>query len=133
MSKKKYNPDVIYLCKLPSKENIEKEFGRIVNDDVVLTKERIKHIEERRNYYADFVTIHLLETIKEYDYIITCIDECVRFVKEYDKVNNNILVKLSLNNEEEANSVLTGIMINNKELKRLIKKYKVIENRKGKY
>lgn len=133
MSKKKYNPDVIYLCKLPSKENIEKEFGRIVNDDVVLTKERIKHIEKRRNYYADFVTIHLLETIKEYDFILTCRDNCVRFIKEYDEVKNNILVKLSLNDAEKANSVMTGMMINNKELKRLIKKYKIIERRKKKY
>ena len=37
MSKHKYNDDVIYLCKLPAKEKIEKEYGTILNDDVVLT------------------------------------------------------------------------------------------------
>lgn len=127
MSKYKYNSDVIYLCKLPSKDVIEKEFGKIVNDDIVLTKERIKHIEDRRKDDADFIKIHLLQTIKDYDYIIKSKDECVRFIKLFEESNNNILVKLSLNNIEKANSVITGIKINKKELNRLINKNKVID------
>ena len=129
MGKNKYNSDVMYLCKLPSKETIEKEYGRIINDDVVLTKERIKHIEERRKKDADFIKIHLLETIKEFDFILSSKNECVRFIKEYDDSNNNILIKLSLKNKEKANSIITGIVINKSELKRLIKNNKIIERK----
>lgn len=110
----KYNNDVIYLCKLPSKEILEKEFGKIVNDDVIITKERIKHIEERRKEDADFVKIHMLDTIKEYDYIIDARDNCIKFIKSYDNKDNVVVTWLSLSDSKYANSILTCERINKK-------------------
>jgi len=122
-----YNSDVIYLCKLPSKEIIEKEFGRIVNDDVVLTKERIKHIEERRKNDADFIKIHLLETIKNYDYMLDAGNGCIKVIKQIDNNDNVVVIWLSLHNIEQANSVLTAERINARETRRLLSKNKVID------
>lgn len=117
----RYNNDVIYLCKLPSKEILEKEFGKIVNDDVIITKERIKHIEERRKDDADYVKIHMLDTIQNYDYLIKGKDGCVQFIKEIDSHDNLIVIWLSLNDMTKANSIMSGIRIRKKELIRLLK------------
>ena len=124
-----YNSDVIYLCKLPAKQLLENEFGTIVNDDVVISQERIKHIENRRIYDYGFVIIHLLETIKEYDYLISSKDNTIRYIKKYNNNDNLILVKLSLNDKNKANSVITGIKINDKELKRLLRNNKIIDKK----
>lgn len=126
---RKYNDDVIYLCKLPAKQLLEKVYGKIVNDDVVLTKERQRHIEERRKGDADFVKIHLIETIKDYDYIVDAEEGCVKFLKSFENSKNAVVVWLSLSRKEQANSVLTGERINKRELNRLLKNKGVIDNR----
>ena len=126
---KKYNDDVEVICKIPAKEILEKEYGELKNDDVIITSERKEHIDERRKGDAEFVREHMKEAIENYDALIDAGRGCVRFIKSFDDGKTAVVVWLSLKNEELANSVLTGIKISQKEVNRLLKKWKVLDKR----
>lgn len=128
---KKYNEDVKYITKIKGKGPIEKEFGKLANDDIVLTDERKEHINERRKDDFDFIMDNMEETINDYDYLLKDDDKKVMFIKliKEDKHYNNLAVILSLEDETRANSILTGMRIREKTLKSLLKSRKIIDKK----
>lgn len=126
----KYNDDVKYITKIKGKGPIEDEFGKLANDDIVLTDERKEHIKERRKDDFDFVMNNIEKTINDYDYLLKDSDRTVMFVKMIDEHYNNLAVILSLNDAEIANSIITGMKISDKNLKRFLKSRKIIDKKK---
>lgn len=129
---RKYNEDVKYITKIKGIGPIEKEFGKLRNDDIILTDERKEHIRERRKEDFDFVMNNIEQTIDKYDYLLKDGDKKVMFIKmiEDDGHYNNLAVVLSLEKEEIANSIITGMKINDKNLKRFLKSRKIIDKKK---
>ncbi len=125
----KYNSDVTVICKIPAKEILEREYGIIMNDDVVLTDERSCHIDKGRKRDAGFMKTHLKETIEDYDYLLDAGRGCVKFIKTFDEGKDAIIVWLSLSDRNKANSILSGERINRKELNRLLRKNRIIDKR----
>ncbi len=128
----KYNYDVKYITKIKGKGPIEKEFGKLKNDDIVLTDERKEHIRERRKDDFDYIINNMKNTIDDYDYLLKDDDKKVLFIKKIDddKHYNNLAILLSLDDETRANSILTGIRIRERTLKSLLKSRKVIDKKK---
>lgn len=127
-----YNKDVEYITKIKGKDKLESEFGQLKNNDIVLTNERKKHIKERRKDDFDFVINHLNETLEDYDYLLKDEKDKVIFVKgiKDGKYYNNLAVLLSLNDETKANSIITGMKLNEKNFNRLLKKRKIIDKKR---
>ncbi len=127
-----YGKDVEYITKISGQEALEKEYGELKNRDVVLTDERKDHIIERRGKDADFVINNIKETINNYDYILKDDDKKAIFIKKIDDTDhhNHLVVYLSLKDESKANSIITGIKMNDKRVKKQIEKHKIIDKRK---
>ena len=126
--KQKYNKDVHYICKLSGIRRIEKEYGKLKNYDVILTDERKKHILIRRGNDGDNVLSNLVKTIKGYDLILDAGSGCVRFIK-MNEDNYSYVIKLSLNNSKEGNSIITGIRIKTRKVNKYILRNKIIDSR----
>ena len=127
-----YNKDVKYITKIAGQEALEKEYGELKNRDVVLTDERKDHIIERRGKDADFVLNHIKDTIKNYDYILKSDEKRAIFIKKIadTKYHDNLVVYLSLDDESKANSIITGMKFNDKQVEKVKKKYKIIDKKK---
>ncbi len=115
---KKYNDDVTYICKITAINDIEKEYGKLKNYDLIVTDERLKHIIERRKDDAFVVADSIEKTIKEYDAIYDDTIEGknrepgVVYVKKIaENMTCAVAVALSTKNSNKANSVITGIML----------------------
>lgn len=130
----KYNDDVRFICKIRGIYKLEKEYGKLLNHDVVLTNERKKHILERRGK-QDYGVImkNMDKTLKEYDYIFNDTSKGGKGVVFVKKVNSEkfvaLFVKLSLTNKKFANSHITGIVLNQKSFNRYFMKRKIIDKK----
>lgn len=104
---------------------LEKEFGKIVTDEVIITDERKRHIEIRHPEDWDLFEQYGRECISAPDVIIK--DEknegTVFMVKQLGDANLNVVVRLVLETDKKGlkNSVMTFYRIRNKNLKKLIK------------
>ncbi len=131
---RKYNSDVSFICKIRGIYEIEKEYGKLKNHDVVLTDERKQHILLRRGK-KDYEVImkNLSKTLKDYDYVYDDSrgsSKGVCYVKKLsDKRYCAIMTSLSLKKENQANSNITGILFNNENYKRYAKNRKMIAKR----
>ena len=129
--KRKYNKDVHYVCKLTGIKKIEKVYGKLKNYDVVLTDERINHIYKRRGKDSEYILHNIRQTIENYDYILDADDYCIRCIKLIENRNVAFVIKLSLNNKTQANSILSAVVINFKKLNKLIIRDKIIDTKHG--
>ena len=127
-----YDKGTYYITKLPHKKALEEIYGKIKNDDVIITDERILHIEERRDSKSSERIIgELKSVIKNCDSIY---DDSggrdnpgILVAKSYDDGKTIVLVvSLSTVHSENANSVITGIMVGDQTIKRMAKKHKKI-------
>lgn len=127
----KYSKDVTYITKIKGKGPIEKEFGKLANDDIVLTDERKEHIKERRKEDFDFIINNIEQTIDDYDYLLKDDDKKVIFIKKVidTKYNNYLVIYLSLKDESKANSIITGIKMNDNRVEKLVNKRKIIDKK----
>ena len=126
--KRRYHKDVHYICKLSGIKKIEKVYGKLKNYDVVLTDERKKHIIERRGKDARKVLDNLSKTIKEYDYVFIGNSGCIKYVKKINDIYL-LVVKLSLQNSNKGNSILTGMIVDKRRINRLIARDKLIDKK----
>lgn len=127
-----YDKGTYYICKLPYRNVLEKEYGTIKNNDVVITNERILHIEERRDTKSyDRIMAELKNVIKQCDAIYDDSEDRnspgILVSKSYED-GKTIMLVVSLNttSSENACSVITGIMVGDKTIKRVTKKRKRI-------
>lgn len=112
---------------------LEDEFGKIQTDEIVITNERLLHIMERHpDDYGLFVK-YGVESVINPDIIVK--DEknkgTVFMVKHLKDTNLNVVVRVVLETDSSIlkNSIMTFYRIREKNLKKLMKKNKVLYKR----
>ena len=126
---KHYNSDVHYICKLKGIKSIEKIYGKLKNYDVVLTDERKHHIIKRRKEDSIFILNNIREVIEDYDFILDASSNCIRCVKFYDKRNIAFVIKLSLDDSNQGNSILSAVVMNMKKLNKILSRDRIIDSK----
>ena len=120
-----------YIGKI-DRNKLGKYKEKILNDDVILTYERIEHIKEHHpgdyEKYGKYINV----IIKEPDYILDDSKniDTVFYIKNIieEKVKVQLVVRLStnINNPDNKNSILTLWKIKEKTYKQLIRNKKII-------
>ena len=112
---------------------LEKEFGKLKTNEIIVTNERIDHIKSHHpEDYALFEQFGV-STVERPDIIIK--DEknenTVFMVKKLENTNLNVVAKLIVDTDENSykNSVMTFYRIRNSNLKKLEKKFKTLYKR----
>lgn len=120
-----------YIGKL-EKEKLGNYKNKIVNLDLILTEERIKHIKEHHPGDYEKYEVYIKEIIKEPDYILedNKNKDTILFLKQIseDDKNVQIVIKLNTNKEklERKNSILTLWKIRNSTYNQLVRNRKII-------
>ena len=107
---------------------LEKEFGKLKTDEIIITNERIEHIKERHPNDFSLFEEYGKSTVESPDFIIrdSQHDNTVFMVKHLDGTNLNVVARLILECDEKdyKNSVMTFYRLRDKNLKKLQKKNK---------
>ena len=112
---------------------LEKEFGKIQTDEVIITNERAEHIKS--HHYPDYELFekHCKDAVLFPDKIIKDLKHTgtVFMVKELPETNLNVIVRLALETDKKElkNSVMTFYRIRNRNLKKIVEKNKLLYNR----
>ncbi len=103
----------------------------IVTDEVIITDERIRHIQERHpndyeryyRYMKDIVEHpqYIVETNKPYTALIL-----KEFIEEREQFKTVMRLKTSHDNPDFKNSIITFMRINGREWERMLKNKKII-------
>lgn len=109
--------------------DIYKDFfeNEILTDELVLTRNRAEHVDERRIGILDKYRDEILSTINEPDLIIRDNKNPVDTVISIKKIDTNsskntyVVIKFTLegNNPDYKNSIMTMMTINDKKLKQI--------------
>jgi hypothetical protein len=109
---------------------LEKEFGKLKTDEIIITNERIEHIKLRHPEDYLLFEQYGVVAVENPDVIIKdCKNENTVFlVKKLEDTNLNVVTKLILDTDEEnyKNSVMTFYRIRNRNLKKLENKNKTL-------
>lgn len=107
---------------------LEKEFGKIQTDDIIVTSERIDHIKERHPEDYDLFEKYGRECVSAPDLIIKDIKNkgTVFMIKKLPETNLNVVVRVVLETDDSKlkNSVMTFYRIRERNLKKLIENVK---------
>lgn len=112
---------------------LEKEFGKLKTDEIVVTDERLEHIRNRHPEDFELFEQYGTSTVETPDLIIR--DEksenTVFMVKRLDTTNLNVVAKLILDtdNNDYKNSVMTFYRIRDKNLKKIENRNKTLYKR----
>lgn len=102
----------------------------IITDEVVLTRERYKHIIERHKEDFELYGNMLLEIIQEPDYILKDSKNIntAMIIKHIEETNINVILRLAVMNDEihAKNSIMTFYRVRDKNVKKLQEKNKTI-------
>ena len=105
---------------------IEKEFGTIQTDEIVVTNEREKHIKARHPEDYELFQKYGANTVNNPDFIIKDgkNQSTIFMVRKLPDTNLNVVVKVALDTDEEGlkNSVMTFYRLRERNLKKLIEK-----------
>lgn len=105
---------------------LEKEFGRIQTDEIIITNERIDHIKQRYPEDYDLFERYGEESVTSPDLVIRNIKNTgtVFMVKKLPETNLNVVVRvvLEIDDSKLKNSVMTFYRIREKNLRKLIEK-----------
>ena len=111
-------------------KKLESEFGKLQTTEIVITNERIAHIQQRHPEDYTLFEKYGVDTAIDPDYIIK--DEknkgTVFMIKKLEGTNLNVVVRLVLCDDDSKlkNSIMTFYRIRDKNLKKLEKKNKVL-------
>ena len=112
------------------RNKIGKYGNKIITDEVILTYERHEHILEKHKKDFELYSYCMKEIIERPDYILedTKNDNTIMSIKHIKNTNINIIIRLAIENNEKhsKNSIMTFYRIRDKNLKKLMKKYKTI-------
>ena len=112
---------------------LEKEFGKIQSDEIIVTSERIDHIKERHPEDFELFSKYGAESVKSPDIIMK--DEkhegTVFMVKKLPDTNLNVVVRIALETDEigRKNSVMTFYRIRERNLRKLMQRNKLLYNK----
>ena len=112
------------------KELFRRKYNIIKTDKVIITQERIHHIQVRHPYDYELFIKYRKEWVECPDIIINDDKntETVFMIKKLSDMNLNIVIRLSLENEENLlnHSVMTCWRIRNKNLKKMMRKNQIL-------
>ena len=112
------------------KEIIEKEFGKVQTDEVVLTNERLQHIKDHHPNDFEMFEQSKESVISSPDLILKDEkhDNTIFVIKHIDETNMNIIVKLAVVEDEKhtKNSIMTAYRMRDKNVKKLADKNKTL-------
>lgn len=120
------------------KDVVEKEFGKLNTDQVILRDERIEHIKERHPEIVEIIKKYSKDIIENPDYILKDSKniDTIWHIKEIDKNKINAVIKLSIKEKQEhkgyLNSIITGYPITEKRLEKHLSKLKILYKIEGK-
>jgi hypothetical protein len=120
------------------KDVVEKEFGELNTDKVILRDERIEHIKERHPEIVEIIKKYSKDIIENPDYILKDNKniDTIWHIKEIDKNKINAVIKLSIKEKQEhkgyLNSIITGYPITEKRLEKHLSKLKILYKIEGK-
>lgn len=109
---------------------LEKEFGQLQTDRVIITDERFEHIREKHSSDIIFFRKYGIHCVNEPDFIVK--DErhegTVFMIKQLPDTNLNIVIRIALVSDDIGlkNSVMTCYRIRNRNLKKLLSKNKLL-------
>lgn len=112
---------------------LEREYGKIRTDEIIITNERIIHIKERHPEDFELFNKYGVESVRCPDMIIK--DEkhegTIFMIKKLPDTNLNVIVRvvLEMDKEEVKNSVMTFYRIRERNLRKLEEKNKVLYKR----
>lgn len=118
-----------YIGKLNIKP-LEDEFGFLITDELILTRERDEHIKD--HHEADYKLFHtcVFDVISIPDMILKDAKNknTVMYIKYIEETNVNIVIRLSLETENTGykNSIITSYRVGAKNLKRFTKNNKIL-------
>lgn len=121
--------EVVNLGKIDP-QIFEKKFGKILTDEVIITNERIEHIQTHHPEDYHLFEIYGKDCIQYPDLILS--DEknfgTVFMIKKLSDTNLNMVLRLVLENEDcrLKNSVMTFWRIRESNLNKLIKKNEIL-------
>ena len=108
------------------KEVIEKEFGKIQTDEIIVTNEREDHIKMRHPEDYELFQRFGEETVNDPDFIIRDGKNqgTVFMIKKLQGTNLNVVVRIALEIDEKGlkNSVMTFYRICERNLRKMIEK-----------
>lgn len=109
---------------------LEKEFGKLQTNEIIVTNERIDHIIKQHPKDYPLFQKYGIQTVESPDIVIK---DCkntgtVFMVKKLPQTNLNVVARLVLDTDEPThkNSVMTFYCIRNKNLVKLENKNKVL-------
>lgn len=114
------------------KDVVEKEFGELNTDKVILRDERIEHIKERHPDAVEIIKRYAKDIIENPDYILKDSKniDTIWHIKEIGNDKINIVIKLSIKSKEEhkdyLNSIITGHRVKETRLKKYLEKHKLL-------
>lgn len=105
---------------------LEKEFGKIRTDEIIVTNERLNHIKERHPEDYDLFEKYGKDSVENPDFVIKDgkHDGTVFMVKKLQETNLNVVVRVVIETDKEGlkNSVMTFYRIRERNLRKLIDK-----------
>lgn len=106
--------------------SLEKEFGKIRTDEIIVTNERLNHIKERHPEDYDLFEKYGKDSVENPDFVIKDgkHDGTVFMVKKLQETNLNVVVRVVIETDKEGlkNSVMTFYRIRERNLRKLIDK-----------
>ncbi len=113
------------------KINIEllKDVYNIATDKLIITKERIEHINKRHKKDYDLYGQYMLEILNNPDYILEDIENenTVLYLKSIKELNLQIVIKLQTEKKEnKSNTIITFWHMRKRSYNQIIKKNKKI-------
>lgn len=109
-----------------------KKFYDITNNKLIITKERIEHINKRHNNDYNLYGKYMPEIIKKPDYILedSKNHNTVLYLKEIEELNLQMVIKLQTESElNKFNTVITFWHMRKKSYQQIIRKNrKIFEN-----
>lgn len=112
---------------------LEKEFGNLQTNEIIVTQERLEHIKQR--HAEDFALFdeYAAKAVSSPDLVLKDANNegTVFVVKQLPEINLNVVVRLALGTDKDGrkNSVMTFYRIREKNLKKLKNKHKVLYNK----
>ena len=109
---------------------LEKEFGKLNGNEVILRDERLEHIKERHPEVVDILKNNYIEAVNNPDYVLkdSKNDNTIWNIKKIEEKNINIVIKLSVLKENEhkryLNSTITAHEIKTSRLNKYLEKQK---------
>ena len=113
--------------------DILRKYFKIKTDKLIITKERISHINKKHQTDYEIYGKYILQIIQEPDYILQDVenDDTVLYLKSINNLNLQVVVKIQTeSNANKANSIITFWHMRIRSYNKIISKNKKIFEKK---